>query len=361
MTNFLLKHRLFLIFGAIYVALSIFALSHFLRSSLLGDYYYRATFEATYQDKAWKPFVYRILIPTVAKAIVDATPESLEKSINKAVEDFKRNPDFRVVKKFLPKLSRLFPKPDRNYPRLVTIILIYACIWGYIAMMHKLGMHLFPGTSGVGWFAPIFGVLAISSFSLPQQYLYDIPVLFLSAACYYFMAARNFKLYMLFFVLACLNKETSIFILIFFTLWFYSRLDAKPYAALWSLQCFLYMLIKLVLTFAYWHNPGVFLEDGLGRVLAEDVFTRANLYRILTIAMLFFLLAYRWAEKTDFLKMGLLVMPFVYFSYLLYGWPGEYRVFFDVMPLAVLLITHTLIEGTGVGGSPTFARVGHRA
>ena len=46
----------------------------------------------------------------------------------------------------------------------------------------------------------------------------------------------------------------------------------------------------------------------------------------------------------------------MYATYFWYGFPGEYRVFFDLFPLLTLLITNTLIEGTGISKAAIFNR-----
>lgn len=60
---FLKRNRLRIIFGAIYVVLTLHTLLNFINTSRLGDVYYRASFQSMYSGQAWKPFVYRVLVP----------------------------------------------------------------------------------------------------------------------------------------------------------------------------------------------------------------------------------------------------------------------------------------------------------
>jgi hypothetical protein len=204
-------------------------------------------------------------------------------------------------------------------------------------------------------FAPVFGMLLISSFSYPFQYIYDIPVLFLSTACYYYMLKRRFTAYLLMFALACLNKESAVFVFLFFGIWFFNKLDKRSYINLLLLQYLIYALIRIGLVYLYSESPGEYLKNHLFRVLPGDVFTTSQFDRIITLAVMFFLLTYQWAKKPAFLKCGLWLLPAMYVAYLVYGMPHEYRVFFDVLPLPLLLCVHTLVETTGLARSPFFA------
>ena len=348
------KCRLTLIFGAIYAVMSIFVMLHFLHGSNLGDVFYRTKFEAMYNGTAWKPFVYRILIPKTTRAIVEATPPDWYKAINDSLYGIKFNPAFDGVRDLFPWLKNVYPDPARIYPRAVMTLLIYACLWGYIWALYRLAGAVFPGNAAIRLFAPVFGLLIIPSFSWQFEYVYDIPVLFLSTLCYYFMATNRMKPYLVAFAFAVLNKESAVFILLFFTFWFFNRLDHRRFVTLWSAQCLIYALIKITLTINYLPNAGWLLEHNVTWVLTSDLFSRSGYLRILVICLGFFLLTFRWQEKPLFLKYVFWIMPFFYAAYMLFGVPGEYRVFLDMMPLLTLLGVHTLIEGTGIANSPVY-------
>lgn len=346
------KHKV-CIFGAIYAALSIFVMAHFLSSSHLGDVYHRTAYDAMYEGNAWKPFVYRVLIPKMTQIVVEATPETWQQPINKSVKEWMRDPKTLETRRLLPWIGPTFNKKT-SYPRIVTTLIIYAMLWGYIIMLFKLAKELMPDDTALRWFAPIFGLLAISAFSRPWQYIYDIPVLYLSASCYYFIIRKQYKAYILFFVLACLNRETAIFIFIFFTLWAYKQYNTLAFVSLWVTQCVVFISIKSVLALIYYKNPGWFLEENLFFVLNKDILGKANFHKMINLGMLFFLLTYRWKMKPAFLKTGLWLLPAVYTAYVFHGNPGEYRVFFDVLPVLVLLATHTLTQAAGFAQTPFF-------
>lgn len=348
------RYRLHLIFGLIYVVLSAYSMLYFLHGSNLGDVFYRTQFEATYEGTAWKPFVYRVLIPKATWLIVETTPASWQESINRALYDIKFNPAFSGIRNSLPWLADVYPDPQRIYPRAVMTLLIYGCLWGYIWAIYRLAQAAFPDNRAIHFFAPIFGMLVIPSFSWPFCYVYDIPVLFLSTACYYCIITGKIKPYVVFFTLATLNKESALFIALLFSVWFFRRMNSRQYAMAIATQCVIYVTIKIVLTMSFIPNPGWFLERHVADVLTNDLFSRSGYQRILVIAGLWFLLTFRWQDKPLFLKQLFWMMPIFYLCYILFGMPGEYRAFFDILPLAVLLGTHTLVAATGIADSPSF-------
>lgn len=349
---FFYRHKLLIVFGAVYFLFSIYVMLHLLYNSHLGDVFYRTRFDAMLAGTAWKPFVYRILIPKLTVAISNATPFEWQEFIGMAFRSFLADTPF--VERVLPWLKELYL--DNTYPRMVASLLIYASLWGYIVALYLLSKQLFPKEYAITLFAPVFGMLVLPAFSWQWSYIYDIPVLFLSTACFYAMITRSFNLYIVFFFLACLNKESALFIIGFFALWFYKRIDGKQYAMLMLLQCFIYLCIRLLLFYLFMQNVGFHLEDNLYKVITRDLLSRSQYFRAIAICMMFFILTFRWQAKPAFLKKGLWVLSYMYIAYVLYGYPGEYRVFFDIMPLLVLLATHTLISGTDISKSPVFSR-----
>ena len=239
---------------------------------------------------------------------------------------------------------------------MVASIIIFCFIIGYMALLFALAAILFSEEKAIALFAPIVGILAFCSFGYQWQYIYDIPLLCLSAACFYCIYTERFRGYILLFFLSCLNKETAIFSLIFFTIWHFDKLPPYRFALLWTLQLVIYLTVKSVISINFIHNHGFFLENNSAFVLLKDVLGESNLHKIVIILSTWFLLVFDWQNKPLFLKKSLLLFPFVYLAYLLFGFPHEYRVFFDIHTPFVLLATHSLISGTGISRSPVFFR-----
>lgn len=343
-------YRLPIVFSVAYLIFTSYAMLHFLHMSKLGDRYWKTGYERMLGGNAIKPFVYRVLIPKISDIIADITPDSWQVAFGgKAYPFFEAH-----VLPTLPGLKDVYPDSESFYRRMATTLIIYGCLWGFVFALRALSFRLFPVDPAIAWFAPIFAMLIIPSFSYPWQYVYDIPVLFLASICYACLAAERFRWYLFFFILACINKETAIFIPVFFIIWFFRRMELTRYIELAIIQLLIYAIIRYTITYVFQDAAGPVLEDNFLKVLYSDVFSRSSYFRILSIALMFFLLTFRWPDKPLFLKYGLWLFPCIYLAYLLFGRQGEYRVFFDFMPFAVLLGTHTLIAGTGISQSPFF-------
>jgi hypothetical protein len=350
------KRGLDIVFVSIYVLLSFYAMLHFMEASYLGERYFMTAFQGMYEGTAVKPFVYRQLVPSLTRAIVWITPQAVVDAINITITDLQWYYESTKLPTALTFILGAFPKTASHYPRLVTAILIYGFLWGYIWAFRRLATQIFPDNLAIIYLAPVFGILVISSFSYPFQYIYDIAVLFLSTACYYCLAARKWKTYLFFFILACFNKETAIFIFIFSVIWGFFHMERKTYVNLLVLQYIIYALVRLFLLNEYADNDGQYLKNHLFRTLPGDVMTASKYDRILTLSFIFLMLTYQWQNKPAFLKCGLWLLPLVYVAYVIFGIPGEYRVFFDVLPLFVLLGVHTLVAASGLDRAPLFSK-----
>ncbi len=345
------RYRLVLIFGCIYLLMSGFVMTHSVVNSIrFGDGFMRLDYDAMLNGTAWRPFAYRILIPRMTTFIRDITPLTTRQELrNSFMESLEAN---SFMKRYLPQFKDAFE--GATFEKMVTTALNYGFLLGFIWMMFLLGRELFPDDPAIRWFAPIFGMWLVPSFSWQWTYIYDIPLLCLSAACFYCILKEKYYALLVLFTLATLNRESSIFILCFFLLWSLRRRPTLNDITLLLMMAAIYALIKVSLYYAYANNVGWVLEDNVSRIMSRDIFSKSGYFRMLVMALIFFLLTFRWMEKPAFLRVGLLLWPLVLAAYMRAGWPGEYRVFFDIMPLMVLLLTHTLIAGTGISQSPFF-------
>ncbi len=348
---------IYAIFAFLYVLSAVYAMSYFFQNSALGDDYPGGAtrFDAMVDGYAKKPFIYRQLVPILVRAVDRATPPSARIAVNNWVEDIKFSPDHSTLRLYMPWLGKTFPIKTTNYKRVVASIVIFAAWLGYMAGIFALGREIFPRTPAVAFFAPLFAVIAFSSFGYQWQYIYDIPCLCLSTACFYFIYTRRFRMYFLMFLLACLNKETAIFSMIFFCIWFWDKMPEKRFALLLGAQLAVYLVVKSAINISYMNNDGFFLEQNVGLVLSRDLLGAANIYKLVVVSVLWFLFTYQWQGKPDFLKRTLWILPMIYTAYCFFGFPHEYRVFFDLHAPLVLLATHTLVGATGLAKAPLFS------
>jgi len=345
---------LYAVFGMIYMIAATYAMSFFFQNSALGDAYPYTRYDAMIDGNAARPFIYRQLVPLLVRAADKITPSFIRSGVNGAIEDLITGDTYEDTRSYMPWLRRTFPSEATHYRRLVGCVFISMFLAGYMAGIFMLGRALFPQQCAVALFAPIFAVLAFTSFSIPWLYIYDLSCLCLSTACFYFILTQRHRWFMLAFFLSCLNKETAIFSLIFFAIWNVNRLPARRFLGLWVAQCMIFIFVKVIITIEFMGNRGFFLEQNLSRILRHDLLASANIYKISVLLVLWFMLTYGWREKPLFLKRALVLLPLMFLAYVFYGSPGEYRVFFDIHAPLVLLATHTLVVMTGIASSRCF-------
>lgn len=340
-----------LLFVLLYALFSLHTMQRFLLSSNFGDTNSRVTLSAMVNGYAHRPFVYRALVPKMIDLVVKSTPTDTRTAINTTLQqNFYAN-----LLGARPALRATLAENGILYMRAVMASIIYLCLWGYIFLLYKLGALFFPKQWAMALFMPIVGLVMITAFADRGLFIYDFPVLFLCAACYYCLARQRWGWYFFWFILACFNKETTIFLFAFYTFWYFSRLDAKPFITYWTLQWIIFVVIRLFIVITFMNNPGFFLEDHMNWQISA-LFAGYNFKELSIYFVIIFLLTYHWRTKPLFARYVLTIFPLAYISYFVYGVPGEYRVFYDLFPLLTVLICDTLVRGTGVAKSAIFHR-----
>ncbi|MDX2072815.1 MAG: hypothetical protein SFX19_00440 [Alphaproteobacteria bacterium] len=351
------KLPIYALFGFLYLLCSVYAMSYFFYNSSLGDKYIggQMRFEEMVDGTARKPFVYRQLVPIIVRALDQITPDAVREGGNQWVEGLKYRKNYKELQQTMPWFFNTFPDKATHYIRLLGSLIIFGFWVGYMAGIFALARAVMPSTPAVAFIAPLFATVAFSSFGYQWQYIYDIPCLCLSTACFYFLYTGRLRLYFLAFFLACLNKETAIFSVIFFSIWCWDKMDDRKFGLLWGAQCIIYCVVKVSISIYFMANDGSFLEINPGLMLKRDLLAQANIHKVALVAVLWFLFTHHWQDKPEFLKKTLWLLPLFYAAYFFAGFPGEYRVFFDLHAPLILLALHTLVVATGVAASPVFA------
>ena len=337
------RYLLNITFFGLYTLFSLWAATALMSSSHMGDSWRGATLPAMVEGTAERPYVYRVLMPIAIKAIIALTPESIEHSINDtlAKQDYSWLPPDR-------RMQRALANKEALYMRLVAMLLMLACVMGFAFAMYRLGKQLYRGAPIIVHCVPLVALAMVSPLADRVAYIYDASTLALTAACFYTLYMAKWRWYYVWFFLACLNKESALFITIMFTVWQFGRMERKILFSHFITQLLTLSLIKLIIAYIFADNAGVFLKTDY-QAWQFDILW--GIYHWQTYLFLFvasFLLFFRFREKPDFARKGLWIVGLMWISYLLFGKPGEYRVFFEVVPIIALLATHTLAATTGI-------------
>lgn len=147
------------------------------------------------------------------------------------------------------------------------------------------------------------------------------------------------------FILASLNKETSILLLLTFIIYFRKehRLERSRYITLALAQAAIYIAIRIMLSLLYNHNPDNFLHFHLvNSILFLPHWLTFGVQVIVAIMML--LLLHNWSRKPALLKNALWMFVPLFVLTLPFSGLDEIRVFYEVYPVVMLLIFPSLAK-----------------
>jgi len=347
-----IRKIILIFFISLYVLLSAYVMLIFIASPDFGDRDGRITVSGMVHGTSYRPYVYRMVVPKLTELVVALTPAELESSMN---DELKQNAVIGFIVGINPMaVAHIFALPDLLYTRFVAVLIMSGFIAGYVVVLYRLAAFLFPKQWAASLFAPIMGLVMVPACTYPALQIYDPAVLFFTTICYYYLAKQKWRHYLFWFFIATLNKETSVFITCFYCLYFFTRLPRKEFIRYLVIQILIYGYTKVGINFYYMGNPGTTLEDHFMRQVSGLLLSRYLLQDVVFVFISCYILMSRWQEKPVFARYGLYIAPIIYISYLWYGTWGEYRVFFDIFPLLALLITDTLVVGTGIAACPIF-------
>ena len=321
-------------------------------------------FSRMLDGSAGTPLVYRTLVPSVTKALVFLSPSFLQNAVNSVAAHiilehpgrvFSREqlldialmrPTSSVASIFIFYLDYILSH-NETYQFFMVSLIMYICLLAYAASLFLLGRALFPHNRAVAIFAPIIGMMVLPGFEYPTGIrIYDFPQLMFTTLCLYCMGTGRLRLYLLIFALSCVNKETTIFLSLFFAVWFRTRQPLKSYTFYMCMQICLFLIIKLTINYCFRNNPepNWFLQTSQVRALFES-YTFSTMFNILFLCQM---IVYKFVETPLFLRYSLILIIPQYLAYLLFCAEGEYRNFFEVLPIITIMLTHTIMRYSGI-------------
>ncbi len=294
-----------------------------------------APLEGMIEGTAHRPYVYRTLLPTTVRLMLAATPGKLIASIEKRVARRPWSEPFRAQFRI---------PPGWLYAGLLTFGLMYLSLLGYTAVLYRLQRFLLPEATGLSRHAaPVLGLLVLPPF-FSFGYIYDFPVLLLSSLCFLCLFSGRWFWYLAWFTLACINKETSVLMLLPFFACNYDRLALRAMVPLLAAQVAIFALTRGLIVLAFASNPGVTMYQTFHRHVPH-LLSLPSFTGLFAFIVLLFVFAYRWGEKPVAVKRAFcwLLLP-IGVLFLAGGIPGEYRVFYETLPAAVLLLAHSAVS-----------------
>ncbi|HSL45189.1 MAG TPA: hypothetical protein VK897_17280 [Anaerolineales bacterium] len=281
-----------------------------------------SSFPNMLEGTAFRPAIYRVLIPSLAKVIANLVPGQVS-------EFFARLPEGTGIKRAFDNLSN-----DMYHGEAVSaLVLIYLSIVGFVLVQRRFLKEL--GYSQTEQAVLPFTLAALTlPFSVYFAYVYDLPQVFLFTVCALFLYQEKWTFYLLFLTVALLNKETAFFLVIIFAVYHFRRLPRNKFLVLLGAQLVIFLILRAILLYAYRDNPGVTIfwsyRYHLDQYRAHPSTLIVTLFLLGAIT---FLMAKNWQKKPAFLRSASIVFPFTVVLFFLAGMPMEFRVFLDILPV----------------------------
>jgi hypothetical protein len=331
-----------IIYRSIIALVSVYVLIAFVKlPPINGDE--QSMFSEMVYGTAWKPFVYRTLLPTTVRVISEVIPESIHETLTEKVESSR----FLMLA-----LEKLIWESEFITEYLIAMILMYLSLLGYVYAFRKLFTEIYASPL---WFKNVISIILL--FAIPamfqpnySNYIYDFPALFLFTLGLLFLRQRKWNHFLILFLIACFNKETVILLTMIFAIHFYNNkeITKKFYYQLIAVQLLVFGFIKILLFILFFDNPGGIVEFHL----IDRNYLLFNGYSLTTFAVLLILVLSifsNWNDKPKFLKDSLWIgIPLLILT-LLFGFFDELRDYYEVLPVIILLISYNIAKILNAG------------
>lgn len=329
-----------------------------------GFFYPRAGVIPMTDFTAQKPFVYRVLVPSLIRGIEFITPEVIKTKAGEMVTEIVTE----KITKYYPErpLETISSISKKGYRIAVYMVLNTAFMFLFLLSLRYLALALGCFSKMSAGLLPLGMIFVFPVYYDFSNYIYDFSHLFLFTSCLLFLYKRNWLGYLITFVLALLNKETAILSTVIFMIFYYDKLDRKEFFILLVIQAFIFIAVKFSLYLIFLDNPGEFVEFHLQRnlkVLSDissyfrfgpigpcilfpsglniPVAKRLNLPMLAVVAYMVF---YGWRHKSIFLRKAFIIIVFLFFLGMAFGYIDELRAYYSILPVIYLLGVSGLLK-----------------
>ena len=242
-----------------------------------------------------------------------------------------------VYRQLVPELARLLSLTGLRIDYALALVVTLSGVAFYLSL-RKLYFYYYPESSKgeiyvVG--SVFVGMLVFGYNRLP----YDLTTAFLMMlGLYYILTVQNWK-YLIVFVFACLNRETSFLLILVYVVVLYYR----KYGSYWwvtACQIYIYGLITYCLRLIFQYNPGssLWVEPWQNLVRYANHPLQTIIYAMV-LAVVLLRVFRNWNSKFYSLRLAFVVIaPILFVMFMVCGQAFEVRVFWEVYPLVVLLI-----------------------
>lgn len=287
--------------------------------------------------------IHRALVSTISIVLISLTPDFIYQSVTSSLLDFLNTDlwkDILALRKYEPRYST---NPDLIYKTFIGIVLVpYVFLVGFICVFYKLARHLLPSSEMYAICATLTMLLLVQSFARSFSYYYDSAELFFSALTFYLLCQRRWRAYCISLIFAFMNKETAIFTVGFYFVYFLSQLPRDQYIRLGIIQVCIFAIVKISISLYFYHFGSLSMSAG-----GYQNMIRYSFSNLVCLAFVSLLVFYKFMEMPAILRAAFIIVLLNYTGYRLFCYQGgEYRDLYWCMPLLVLMGAHGFVKLT---------------
>lgn len=312
------------LFGVLVLLNSLWIFYIYLSITKIGTFE-PAALSKVLEGTAERPYVLRYFIPLLAKALSPLLPSAFVEWFASAPFPFKDSIEILSGGVYFSEA-------------ITVLILMFISLVGFAYAEKQFLTHL--GAHPREQFVlPLLAQIFILPSSLFFAYYYDLPQVFLITLNLIFLYERNWKKYFITFALASLNKETSLFLIPLFIIYYLPRLPRKTFIELLVTQTAIYALIRVVLLYIFRSNAGAPAFLTLSNHYKQySAYPSTLIFTVLFFSIIGFLVLRGWQRKHAFLRATSVIACLILILFFTSGMPMEFRVFLDALPALAILI-----------------------
>jgi len=292
---------------------------------------------------AFRPFVYRVLSPSIVRTLTNVVLVIENKKSLKASLSL----DLKPKALFLSNAKK------------IAMLYMFACLVALQFAMAWLVRSFFPHSNA--WLRiylpPVFLLFLPLTFR-GGGYFYDFADLLFLTVCLAALAQKRWCLFYIFFPLAVLNKESSVLVIVYFAATFFREMRWRTLFAhlFWQLMIGGTLILSIQRLFS--HNPGfpvwfLLMKNMSFWTMPSTYFKTAVLFsfplplpglqNIFMAILLAIFIGYEWREKPNNIKrLFWMVVPLNFLLLLIGGCRDELRSMYSSFPIIYLIIFHTI-------------------
>ena len=275
---------------------------------------------------AYRPYVYRTLVPRVIAGLDRLLPEPVHAAADSLV---RRSPRLRDGWHWTVPHASWF---------LWALLFEWASLVAFAVAFERLARFWLGDPAGVfPRFAAGLMVLLVPIHFGYQNFIYDFPQLALFTLALALLADGRWGAYLIAFTIGLTNKETAVLLLPVFLVWAWGRLPGRRWVLLGLAQLALAAAVRFAIHRAYAHNPGETVEFHLPRNLSYHPAARQMFHD--AVYAIFCVAALTGAHRLPRVALAALLVGGALFAATLFlGFLGEYRDFYELFPLLGLML-----------------------